>query len=82
VAKGGGGKGGGKGGIVDKELRKVADRYAGQLSNSKRELSGFGWHRVFGMDDIKKELQGFGADYRDPEKVGIKAAPRCFLFYG
>ena len=76
-----GGKGG-KGEVMDKELREVVDGYAKQLSNSRQELSGFSWDKVFGMEHIKRELQGFGAEYGDPEKVGIKAADRCFLLYG
>ena len=82
MAKGGGGNSGGKGGIVDKELREVANGYATQLSNSRQELSGFSWDRVFGMDDIKKELQGFGVEYDDPGNVGVRATQRSFLFYG
>ena len=44
----------GKEGIADKELREVANGYATQLSNSRQELSGFSWDRVFGMAIPKK----------------------------
>ena len=80
MGKGEEGEGGG--GLADKELREVVDGYAKQLSNSRQELNGFSWDKVFGMDEVKRQLQEFGKAYGVPGNVGMRAPPRSFLFYG